>query len=130
MIWLEGVSYLRAGSPALQDVTLGVSFGELVVVQGLTGSGKSSLLAVAAGARAPDSGAVWIAEHNIVGLQASSLPYVRRNVGYLPPEPLLIQDETALDEVLQYIHLNPVRISGLGLSKGWRSGAGRRGGGK
>ena len=100
MIWLEGVSYLRAGSPALADVTLGVSFGEMVVVHGLTGSGKSSLLAVAAGARAPDSGAVWIAEHNIVGLQASSLPYVRRNIGYLPSEPLLIPDETVLENIM------------------------------
>jgi ABC-type ATPase involved in cell division len=100
VIWLEGVSYLRAGSPALQEVTLGVSSGELVVVQGLTGSGKSSLLAVAAGARFPDSGAVWIAEHNIASLQASSLPYVRRNVGYLPPEPLLIPDETVLENIM------------------------------
>jgi ABC-type ATPase involved in cell division len=100
VIWLEGVSYLRAGSPALADVTLGVSCGELVAVQGPTGSGKSSLLAVAAGIRAPDSGAVWIAEHNIAGLQASSLPYVRRNVGYLPPEPLLIPDETVLENIM------------------------------
>jgi ABC-type ATPase involved in cell division len=100
VIWLEGVSYLRAGGRALEDVTLGVSGGELVVVQGPTGSGKSSLLAVAAGARAPDSGAVWIAERNIAGLQASSLPYVRRNVGYLPPDPLLIPDETALENVM------------------------------
>jgi len=100
VIWLEGVSYLRAGSPALQEVTLGVSSGELVVVQGPTGSGKSSLLAVAAGARFPDSGAVWIAEHNIASLQASSLPYVRRNVGYLPPDPLLIPDETVLENIM------------------------------
>ena len=100
MIWLEGVSYLRAGSPALGDVTLGVSCGELLVVQGPTGSGKSSLLAVAAGVLAPDSGAVWIADHNIAGLQASSLPYVRRNVGYLPPEPLLIPDETVLENIM------------------------------
>ena len=100
MIWLEGVSYLRAGSPALGDVTLGVSRGELVVVHGPTGSGKSSLLAVAAGVRAPNSGAVWIADRNIAGLQASSLPYVRRNVGYLPPSPLLIPDETVLENIM------------------------------
>ncbi|MGC9982384.1 MAG: ATP-binding cassette domain-containing protein [Polyangia bacterium] len=100
MIWLEGVSCLRADGPALDDVTLGVSSGELVVVQGLTGSGKSSLLAVAAGVRAPDSGAVWIAERDIAGLQASSLPYVRRNIGYLPPEPLLIPDETVLENIM------------------------------
>ena len=100
MIWLEGVSYLRPESPALEEVTIGVSSGELVVVQGATGSGKSSLLAVAAGVHAPDSGAVWIAEHNIVGLQASSLPYVRRNIGYLPPEPLLIPEETVLENIM------------------------------
>ena len=100
MIWLEGVSTLRAGRPALSDVMLGVSGGELVVVHGPTGSGKSSLLAVAAGIRAPDSGAVWIGNHNIVGLQASSLPYVRRNVGYLSPEPLLIPDETVLENIM------------------------------
>jgi putative ABC transport system ATP-binding protein len=100
VIWLEGVSYLRAGGPVLEDATLGVSCGELVVVQGPTGSGKSSLLAVAAGVRAPDSGAVWIAERNIAGLQASSLPYVRRNIGYLPPEPLLIPDETVLENIM------------------------------
>ena len=30
---------------------------------------------------------------------------------------MLVLDETALDEVGRYIHLNPVRVSGLGLSK-------------
>ena len=100
MIWLEGVSYRRQGSPVLEAVTIGVSGGELVVVYGPAGSGKSSLLALAAGARAPDSGAVWIAEHNVVGLQASSLPYVRRNIGYLPSSPLLIPEETVLENIM------------------------------
>jgi ABC-type ATPase involved in cell division len=100
VIWLEGVSYLRQGRRALENVTIGVSSGELVVVQGPAGSGKSSLLAVAAGACVPDSGAVWIAERNIVGLQAASVPYVRRNIGYLPPEPLLIGEETVLENIM------------------------------
>jgi ABC-type ATPase involved in cell division len=100
VIWLEGVSILRQGSPALENITLGVSGGELVVLLGASGSGKSSLLQVMAGVRAPESGAVWIAEHNIVGLQASSLPYVRRNIGYLPPEPLLIPEETVLENIM------------------------------
>jgi putative ABC transport system ATP-binding protein len=100
VIWLEAVSLLRPGTPAIEDVTIGASSGELVVIQGATGSGKSSLLAVAAGVQAPDSGAVWIAEHNIVGLQAGSLPYVRRNIGYLAPAPLLIPEETALENIM------------------------------
>lgn len=100
MIWLEGVSILRQGSPALENITIGVAAAELVVLLGASGSGKSSLLQVMAGVRAPDSGAVWIAEHNIAGLQASSLPYVRRNIGYLPSQPLLIPDETVLENIM------------------------------
>jgi ABC-type ATPase involved in cell division len=100
VIWLEGVSILRQGSPALENITIGVAGAELVVLLGASGSGKSSLLQVMAGVRAPDSGAVWIAEHNIVGLQSSSLPYVRRNIGYLPPEPILIPEETVLENIM------------------------------
>ena len=100
MIWLEGVSILRQGSPALENITVGVASGELLVLQGASGSWKSSLLQVMAGHRAPESGAVWIAEHNIVGLQSSSLPYVRRNIGYLPPEPLLLPEETVLENIM------------------------------
>lgn len=100
MIWIEGVSILRQGCPTLENITIGVAAAELVVLLGASGSGKSSLLQVMAGVRAPDSGAVWIAEHNIVGLQASSLPYVRRNIGYLPSQPLLIPDETVLENIM------------------------------
>lgn len=100
MIWLEGVSILRQGCPALENITIGVAAAELVVLLGASGSGKSSLLKVMAGVKAPDSGAVWIAEHNIAGLQASSLPYVRRNIGYLPAQPLLIPDETVLENIM------------------------------
>ena len=100
MIWLEGVSILRQGIPALENITIGVAGAELVVLVGPSGAGKSSLLQVMAGLRAPDSGAVWIAEHNIAGLQGTSLPYVRRNIGFLPPEPVLIPDETVLENVM------------------------------
>ena len=100
MIWLEGVSILQKGCPTLENITIGVARGELVVLLGASGSGKSSLLQVMAGLRSPASGAVWIAEHNIMSLQASSLPYVRRNIGYLPPDPLLIPDETVLENIM------------------------------
>jgi ABC-type sugar transport system ATPase subunit len=42
----------------LRDVSLQVEAGELVVVWGLKGSGRSTLLRVAAGIEAPDSGTV------------------------------------------------------------------------
>jgi ABC-type ATPase involved in cell division len=100
VLWFEGVTFQRAGFPVLDCVTFGVSDAEIVVLQGPAGAGKSTLLAIAAGLRWPDSGAVWLAERNIAGLQLSSLPFVRRNIGYLPQESLLIPEETVLENVM------------------------------
>lgn len=62
LLELEAVSK-RYGGPArerrmLSEVTLELEAGELVVVWGLKGSGRSTLLRVAAGIEAPDSGTV------------------------------------------------------------------------
>src|SRR5690606_34121707 len=50
---------------ALDHVTLTVSAGELVAVSGASGSGKSSLLAVAGALRTPDTGRVVIGDTEI-----------------------------------------------------------------
>jgi ABC-type ATPase involved in cell division len=97
---LKDVSALRDGRKVLDRVSLEIGAGQVVVVQGARAAGKSTLLAVAAAAERPPSGAVFFAGRNLMDLQASSWPYVRRNVGYLPPEPPLIRDETALENVL------------------------------
>ncbi len=71
-----------------------------MVLQGRAGAGKSTLLSVAAGLRCPDAGAVWLADRNIATLQHSSLPFVRRNIGYLPQETLLLPHETVLENLM------------------------------
>jgi ABC-type ATPase involved in cell division len=100
VIRLEGVRLQRAGTLVLAHATLAVSAGELVVVTGARGAGKSSLLAVAAAGLRPQAGAVWIGERNVMDLQAASRPFVRRNIGYLPSEPPLVSDESALENVM------------------------------
>jgi ABC-type ATPase involved in cell division len=66
----------------LDEVSLQVRAGELVVVEGARASGKSSLARVAAVQARPDAGEVWIGERDVTALQDASLPYVRRNIGY------------------------------------------------
>lgn len=84
----------------LDHVTFALQGGETVIVYGPRGAGKTTLLAVAAGALRPTAGSVSVGGRNIVALQPSSLPFVRRNIGYLPPEPPLIRQETALENVM------------------------------
>jgi ABC-type ATPase involved in cell division len=94
------VCLFGAGRVLLDDVHLAVGAGELVVVHGPAGSGKSLLLAVAAARRPPAQGAVWISGRSVADLQRSSLPLVHRNVAYLPSDAPLLEDETALENVM------------------------------
>ena len=82
MLRAIGVSLSRRGQNVLDQVSLQARAGEVVVVEGERGAGKSSLLEIAAALRRPDQGEVWIADRDLTGLQRGSLPYVRRNVGY------------------------------------------------
>ena len=99
-IGLSGVTLERAGKELVARVHLTVGPGELVLVTGGRGAGKSLLLAAAAGALSPREGAVSIAGRELGSLQASARPYVRRNIGYLPADPPFSRDETALENVI------------------------------
>jgi cell division transport system ATP-binding protein len=99
VIWLEAVGCERDGRVVLDMVTMGVAQGELIVVEGAVGAGKSTLLEVAAVRRLPSRGTVWFAGRNVSTLQRTSLPFVRRNIGYATPHARLLPDETALANV-------------------------------
>jgi cell division transport system ATP-binding protein len=99
VIWLEAVGCDRDGRVVLDVVTMGVAQGELIVVEGAVGAGKSTLLEVAAVRRLPSRGTVWFAGRNVSTLQRSSLPFVRRNIGYATPHTRLLPAETALANV-------------------------------
>lgn len=99
VIWLETVGCERDGTAVLTEVTFGIARGELVVIEGGTASGKSTLLEIVAMRRLPDRGTVWIGGRNTLALQRSSLPYVRRNIGYSAPTALLIPDYSVLANV-------------------------------
>jgi ATP-binding cassette subfamily F protein uup len=58
LVNLKDVAKGYAGRPVLTGVTLGVSAGERIGVVGRNGDGKTTLLALIAGAETPDAGAV------------------------------------------------------------------------
>ena len=84
----------------LDEISLQVRAGELVVVEGHRAAGKSSLARVAAVLRRPDVGEVWIGERDVSTLQETSLPYVRRNIGFFSADMPLLPRVTALENVM------------------------------
>ncbi|MEW2354131.1 ABC transporter ATP-binding protein [Spirillospora sp. NPDC029432] len=92
---------------ALDRVSLAVGAGELAAVTGPSGSGKSSLLAVAATLIAPDSGEVRIAGREVTGLSPAERSRLRRDhLGIVFQQPNLPASLTALDQLLVMAHLS------------------------
>jgi len=91
---------------ALDHVSLSVARGELAAVVGSSGSGKSSLLAVAATLITPDSGTVVVDAVATVGLPARELAALRRErIGIVFQQPNLLPALTAREQLQVMGHL-------------------------
>lgn len=85
---------------ALRDVDLTVPAGTVTVVTGPSGSGKSSLLAVAAGLVVPDAGDVVVDGVATAGMTDAARTTVRRErIGIVFQQPNLIASLTALEQL-------------------------------
>ncbi|MBV1856102.1 ABC transporter ATP-binding protein [Catellatospora tritici] len=91
---------------ALAGVTLHVAPGELVSVVGPSGSGKSSLLAVAGLLLTPDSGRVRVGGVATAGLRGGARDGLRRErIGFVFQQANLLPSLTALDQLLLAAHV-------------------------
>ncbi|SEP39029.1 ABC transporter ATP-binding protein [Amycolatopsis saalfeldensis] len=85
---------------ALDQVSLDVPRGSLTVVAGPSGSGKSSLLAVAATLITPDSGTVTVDGTATAGLSRAELTDLRRHkIGIVFQQPNLLPSLTAAEQL-------------------------------
>lgn len=85
---------------ALDHVDLTVERGALTAVVGPSGSGKSSLLAVAGTLIRPDSGTVTVAGREVTRLPAGELAQIRReHIGLVFQQPNLLASLTAREQL-------------------------------
>ncbi len=91
----------RAGAvDVLRGISLAIGQGESVALLGPSGSGKSSLLMIAAGLEKPTAGRVALAGRDITDLDEDSLARLRRDtVGIVFQSFHLIATMTALENV-------------------------------
>ncbi|PZH18321.1 ABC transporter ATP-binding protein [Streptomyces sp. NTH33] len=92
---------------ALDQVDLSVAPGEFVAVVGPSGSGKSSLLAVAGGLQRPTSGTVHIAGTELTALSDKERTAARRHhIGFVFQQSNLLASLTVREQLLLPLHID------------------------
>lgn len=109
MIRFDKVSLRYPGGiDSLAGISFEIAHGELVVLRGHSGAGKSSLLKLIPALERPTSGQVLVNGQNVGELPQRAIPYLRRNLGLVTQESRLLHDRSVFDNVML-----PLAIAGL-----------------
>lgn len=90
----------KAGEKVLEELNLEVAAGEVVYLIGRVGSGKSSFLKTLYGELPLVEGMGEIAGFDLVHLKQSKTPYLRRKVGMVFQELILLSESNVHDNLL------------------------------
>ena len=91
------VTYPGRSSPALADIDLEIAPGELLVLGGPSGGGKTTLGRTLVGLTRPTSGSIWVGDHQ---LQDEDLDQWRHLVSWSPQRALIVHDSAAANIAL------------------------------
>ncbi len=99
MIQLYRVTKYYEGVPALREVSFNVDKGEFVFVTGPSGAGKSTLLKILFCAEHADEGRIVMQGINTFRLKSSTIPYLRRNIGFVFQDYKLLPHKSVSDNI-------------------------------
>ncbi|MGE5160638.1 MAG: cell division ATP-binding protein FtsE [Betaproteobacteria bacterium] len=100
LVTFDRVSRLYdGGRAALSDATFTVDRGEFVLLAGPSGAGKSTVLRLICGLEAPTSGRVTVAGEDVARMRGRALPFLRRSLGVVLQNLMLLGDRSVLDNV-------------------------------
>jgi len=96
---VRGLRKAYDGRTALDGIDFDVAFGQLVVILGANGSGKSTALRCIVGLEHPDGGSVRVCGREVVGLSGDQLRERRRSAAMIFQQSHLVRRRSALDNV-------------------------------
>ncbi len=99
IVRLKNVGVYQQDRLVLEDVNLRINKGEFTYLIGKTGSGKSSLLKVLYGALPLRTGTGEVAGFDLSRLDRQSIPLLRRKLGIVFQDYMLLHDRNAADNL-------------------------------
>lgn len=100
MIVFEGVTKIFGnGTVALDDVSFTVDEGELVVLQGKSGAGKTTIIRLVLKELLPTEGAIYVDRDNLGKIGKHNIPLLRRKVGVAFQDFKVLSDRTVGENI-------------------------------
>lgn len=99
MIIIKNLTMRLGGRDVLKDISLEIGSGETVVVMGLSGVGKSTLLKCMIGLLKPTQGTIILEGKDITKLKPAELNELRKNIGMVFQSPALFDSLTIGENV-------------------------------
>jgi ABC-type sugar transport system ATPase subunit len=93
VIRLQNISW-KAGAFALDNVSFAVPAATYAVLMGRTGTGKTSLVEIICGLRAPQSGQVWLNDRDVTRMAPG-----QRGLGFVPQDGALFPALTVAEQI-------------------------------
>lgn len=103
------------GSAALQGISLELPRGSMHFLTGRSGAGKSTLLKLATAIERPSGGRIHVGEKDITRIPRRHIPFLRRSIGTVFQDPMLLLDRTVYANValaLQVRHFPRTKMHG------------------
>ena len=99
MFVLKDVCFSADGNSILKRITLSIKHGEIFVIMGLSGAGKSTILRLLNGLIRPDSGQILVDGTDISRASEKELRVIRRKVGMVFQSAALFDSLTVAENV-------------------------------
>lgn len=104
---LRNVSFSYGDQPVLREVSLCASVGQLTVIIGPSGAGKTSILDLVIGLIRPQAGEVWLDDTPLSQVDVKAW---RATVGYVAQETFLLHENVFLNVTLGDPKLTPAEV--------------------